>query len=217
MNEKAIHEEKRNAFVKQLIKEVNDLAETVFGKKVEILPAKKTRVVYLDANTVERELQVVELLQETIDRLLKVAYTKGFIDKEVKNQTIKVQATYDQYFLDYVKPLAIAFEQVQKQNKKFEEQLQELSAQTLSEEIAGVYNTEFSKLKKDKAIIKRVDEIFKNVDTYGKLIDKQLELNIQAEARSYNNVPLVAEVKLIELNKELAEKYQEQLNNTKKR
>jgi hypothetical protein len=217
MNEKAIHEEKRNAFVKQLIKEVNDLAETIFGKKVELLPAKRTRVVYLDANTVERELQVVKLLQETIDRLLKVAYTKGFIDKEVKNQAIKVQATYDQYFLDYVKPLALAYEQIQKQDKKFEGKLQELSAETLGQEIADTYSTEFSKLKKNKDIQKRVDEIFKEVDTYGKLIDKQLELNIQAKDRSFDNIPMVAEVKLVELNKELAEQYQKQLNNTKKR
>lgn len=217
INEEAIHEEKRNAFVKQLIKEVNDLAETIFGKKVELLPAKKTRVVYLDANTVERELQVVELLQETIDRLLKVAYTKGFIDKEVKNQTIKVQATYDQYFLDYVKPLALAYETIQKQNEKFEEKLQELSAETLGQEIADTYSTEFSKLKKNKDIQKRVDEIFKEVKTYGQLIDKQLELNIQAKDRSFDNIPMVAEVKLVELNKELAEQYQKQLNNTKKR
>lgn len=217
MNEKAIHEEKRNAFVKQLIKEVNDLAETIFDKKVELLPAKKTRVVYLDANTVERELQVVELLQETIDRLLKVAYTKGFIDKEVKNQTIKVQATYDQYFLDYVKPLALAYEQIQKQDKKFEEKLQELSAETLGQEVADVYSTEFSKLKKNKDIITRVDEIFKEVNTYGKLIDKQLELNIQAKERLFDSIPMVAEIKLVELNKELAEQYQKQLNNTKKR
>jgi len=217
MNEKAIHEEKRNAFVKQLIKEVNDLAETIFGKKVELLPAKKTRVVYLDANTVERELQVVELVQETIDRLLKVAYTKGFFDEKVKAETIKLQATYDQYFLDYVKPLALAYEQIQKQNEKFEEKLQELSAETLEQEIADTYSTEFSKLKKNKHIIARVDEIFKEVDTYGKLIDKQLELNIQAKERSFDNIPMVAEVKLVELNKELAEQYQKQLNNTKKR
>lgn len=203
--------------VEALIVSVNNLAEIIFGEEIEILPKEQTLDLYEQADTIERELQVVELVQETIDRLLKVAYTKSFIDKEVKKETEIVQAVYDTYFLTFVKPLTIAFEQVQKQNKKFEEQLQELSAQTLSEEIAGVYNTEFSKLKKDKAIVKRVDEIFKNVDTYGKLIDKQLELNIQAEARSYNNVPLVAEVKLIELNKELAEKYQEQLNNTKKR
>ena len=174
-------------------------------------------MVYLDANTVERELQVVKLLQETIDRLLKVAYTKGFIDKEVKNQAIKVQATYDQYFLDYVKPLALAYEQIQKQDKKFEGKLQELSAETLGQEIADTYSTEFSKLKKNKDIQKRVDEIFKEVDTYGKLIDKQLELNIQAKDRSFDNIPMVAEVKLVELNKELAEQYQKQLNNTKKR
>lgn len=217
MNEKAIHEEKRNAFVKQLIKEVNDLAETIFGKKVELLPAKKTRVVYLDANTVERELQVVELIQETVDRLLKVAYTKGFFDDKVETETIKLQATYDQYFLDYVKPLALVYEQIQKQDKKFEEKLQELSAETLGQEIADTYSTEFSKLKKNKDIIKRADEIFKEVDTYGKLIDKQLELNIQAKERSFDNIPMVAEVKLVELNKELAEQYQKQLNNTKKR
>lgn len=217
MNEKAIHEEKRNAFVKQLIREVNDLAETIFGKKVEILPAKKTRVVYLDANTVERELQVVELLQETIDRLLKVAYTKSFIDEKVKSETIKVQATYDQYFLDYVKPLALAYEQIQKQDKKFEEKLQELSAETLGQEVADIFSAEFSKLKNNKDIIARVDEIFKEVNTYGKLIDKQLELNIQAKERSFDSIPMVAEVKLVELNKELAEQYQKQLNNTKKR
>lgn len=210
-------EEKKLNFVKQLVKAVNELAETVFGKKVEILPAKSTLAVYKKADTVERELQVVELIQETVDRLLKVAYTKGFIDKEVKNQTIKVQATYDQYFLDYVKPLALAYEQIQKQDKKFEEKLQELSAETLGQEIADVYSTEFSKLKKNKDIIKRADEIFKEVKTYGQLIDKQLELNIQAKERSFDNIPMVAEVKLVELNKELAEQYQKQLNNTKKR
>lgn len=203
--------------VEALVISVNNLAEIIFGEEIEVLPKEQTLDLYEQADTIERELQVVELVQETIDRLLKVAYTKSFIDKEVKKETEIVQAVYDTYFLAYVKPLTLAFEQVQKQNKEFEEQLQELSAQTLSEEIAGVYNTEFSKLKKDKTITKRVDEIFKGVDTYGKLIDKQLELNIQAEARSYNNVPLVAEVKLIELNKELAEKYQEQLNNTKRR
>ncbi len=203
--------------VEALIIGVNNLAEIIFGQEIEILPKEQTLDLYEQADTIERELQVVELVQETVDRLLKVAYTKSFIDKEVKKETEILQAVYDTYFLSFVKPLTLAFEQVQKQNKKFEEQLQELSAQTLSEEIASVYNTEFSKLKEDKAIVKRVDEIFKGVDTYGKLIDKQLELNIQAEARSYNNVPLVAEVKLIELNKELAEKYQEQLNNTKKR
>lgn len=210
-------EEKKLNFVKQLVKTVNGLAETVFGKKVEILPVKNTVAVYKKADTVERELQVVELVQGTVDRLLKVAYTKGFIDKEVKNQTIKVQATYDQYFLDYVKPLALAYEQIQKQDKKFEEKLQELSAEILGQEIADTYSTEFSKLKKNKDIQKRVDEIFKEVDTYGKLIDKQLELNIQAKDRSFDNIPMVAEVKLVELNKELAEQYQKQLNNTKKR
>lgn len=210
-------EEKKFNFVKQLVKAVNELAETVFGKKVEILPAKNTLAVYKKADTVERELQVVELVQETIDRLLKVAYTKGFFDDKVEAETIKVQATYDQYFLDYVKPLALAFEQIQKQNEKFEEKLQELSTETLGQEIADTYSTEFSKLKKNKHIIARVDEIFKEVNTYGKLIDKQLELNIQAKDRSFDNIPMVAEVKLVELNKELAEQYQKQLNNTKKR
>lgn len=210
-------EEKKLNFVKQLVKAVNELAETVFGKKVEILPAKSTLAVYKKADTVERELQVVELVQETVDRLLKVAYTKGFIDEKVKAETVKLQEMYDQYFLDYVKPLALAFEQIQKQNEKFEEKLQELSAETLGQEIADTYSTEFKKLKKDKAIQKRVDEIFKEVDTYGKLIDKQLELNIQAKERSFDSIPMVAEVKLVELNKELAEQYQKQLNNTKKR
>lgn len=210
-------EEKKLNFVKQLVKAVNGLAETVFGRKVEILPAKSTLAVYKKADTVERELQVVELVQETIDRLLKVAYTKGFFNDKVETETIKVQATYDQYFLDYVKPLALAYEQIQKQDKKFEEKLQELSAETLGQEIADTYSTEFSKLKKNKHIIARVDEIFKEVDTYGKLIDKQLELNIQAKDRSFDNIPMVAEVKLVELNKELAEQYQKQLNNTKKR
>lgn len=207
----------KNENVESLIFGVNNLAKVIFGEEIEILPKEQTLELYEQADTIERELQVVELVQETVDRLLKVAYTKSFIDKEVEKETVILQAVYDTYFLAYVKPLTLAFEQVQKQNRKFEEQLQELSAKTLSEEIASVYNTEFSKLKKDKAITKRVDEIFKGVDTYGKLIDKQLELNIQAEAKSFNNVPLVAEVKLIELNKELAEKYQEQLNNTKKR
>lgn len=207
----------KNENVENLIFGVNNIAKVIFGEEIEILPKEQTLELYEQADTIERELQVVELVQETVDRLLKVAYTKSFIDKEVKKETEILQAVYDTYFLAYVKPLTLAFEQVQKQNRKFEEQLQELSAKTLSEEIASVYNTEFSKLKKDKAIAKRVDEIFKNVDTYGKLIDKQLELNIQAEAKLFNNVPLVAEVKLIELNKELAEKYQEQLNNTKKR
>lgn len=207
----------KNENVENLISGVNNLAKVVFGEEIEILPKEQTLELYEQADTIERELQVVELVQETVDRLLKVAYTKSFIDKEVEKETVILQAVYDTYFLAYVKPLTLAFEQIQKQNRKFEEQLQELSAKTLSEEIASVYNTEFSKLKKDKAIAKRVDEIFKGVDTYGKLIDKQLELNIQAEAKTFNNVPLVAEVKLIELNKELAEKYQEQLNNTKKR
>lgn len=210
-------EEKKLNFVKQLVKAVNELAETVFGKKVEVLPAKSTMAVYKKADTIERELQVVELVQETVDRLLKVAYTKGFFDDKVKAETIKLQATYDQYFLDFVKPLALAFEQVQKQNEKFEEKLQELSVETLGQEIADIFSAEFKKLKKDKAIQKRVDEIFKEVDTYGKLIDKQLELNIQAKDRSFDNIPMVAEVKLVELNKELAEQYQKQLNNTKKR
>ena len=172
---------------------------------------------YKQADNVERELQVVELVQETIDRFLKVAYTKGYIDKEVQFETKRVQKLYDQYFLDYVKPLVLAFEQIQKQNEKFEEKLQELSAETLGQEIADTYSTEFKKLKKDKAIQKRVDEIFKEVNTYGKLIDKQLELNIQAKERSFDSIPMVAEVKLVELNKELAEQYQKQLNNTKKR
>ena len=210
-------EEKKLNFVKQLVKAVNELAETVFGKKVEILPDKSTLAVYKKANTVERELQVVELVQETIDRLLKVAHTKGFFDDKVETETIKVQATYDQYFLDYVKPLALAYEAIQKQNEKFEEKLQELSAETLGQEIADTYSTEFNKLKKNKDIQKRVDEIFKEVNTYGKLIDKQLELNIQAKERSFDNIPMIAEVKLVELNKELAEQYQKQLNNTKKR
>lgn len=210
-------EEKKLNFVKQLVKAVNELADTVFGRKVEILPVKSTLAVYNKAGTVERELQVVELVQETIDRLLKVAYTKGFFDEKVKAETIKLQEMYDQYFLDYVKPLALAYEQIQKQNEKFEEKLQELSAETLGQKIADVYSTEFKKLKKDKAIAKRVDEIFKEVNTYGKLIDKQLELNIQAKERSFDNIPMVAEVKLVELNKELAEQYQKQLNNTKKR
>ena len=116
-----------------------------------------------------------------------------------------------------MKPLALAYEVIQKQNEKFEEKLQELSAETLGQEIADTYSTEFSKLKKNKDIQKRVDEIFKEVNTYGKLIDKQLELNIQAKDRSFDNIPMVAEVKLVELNKELAEQYQKQLNNTKKR
>ena len=115
---------------------------------------------------------------------------KGFTDEKVKAETVKVQATYDQYFLDYVKPLALAYEQIQKQDKKFEEKLQELSAETLGQEIADTYSTEFSKLKKNKDIIKRADEIFKEVDTYGKLIDKQLELNNSSQrkvVRQYSN------------------------------
>lgn len=210
-------EEKKLNFVKQLVKAVNNLTETVFGKKVEILPAKSTLAIYKKADTVERELQVVELVQETIDRLLKVAYTKGFFDEKVKVETVKLQEMYDQYFLDFVKPLTLAYEQIQKQNEKIEEKLQELSTETLRQEIADTYSTEFSKLKKNKDIQKRVEEIFKEVDTYGKLIDKQLELNIQAKDRSFDNIPMVAEVKLVELNKELAEQYQKQLNNTKKR
>ena len=210
-------EEKKLNFVKQLVKAVNGLAETVFGKKVEILPAKSTLAIYKKADTVERELQVVELVQETVDRLLKVAYTKGFFDEKVKAETVKLQATYDQYFLDFVKPLTLAYEQIQKQNEKFEEKLQELSSETLGQKIADTYSTEFKNLQKNKDIIKRVNEIFKEVKTYGQLIDKQLELNIQAKERSFDNIPMVAEVKLVELNKELAEQYQKQLNNTKKR
>lgn len=212
-----IDDKARLDFVKKLTKSVNGLAEKVFGKKIEVLPAKKTVEVFKKTDTVERELQAVQLLQETVDRLLKVAYTKGFIDEEVKAETIKVQEMYDQYFLDYVKPLALAYEAIQKQNEKFEEKLRELSAETLGQEIADTYSTEFKKLKKDKDIQKRVDEIFKEVNTYGKLIDKQLELNIQAKERSFDSIPMVAEVKLVELNKELAEQYQKQLNNTKKR
>lgn len=212
-----IDDKARLDFVKKLTKSVNGLAEKVFGKKIEVLPAKKTVEVFKKADAVERELQAVQLLQETVDRLLKVAYTKGFIDEEVKAETVKVQATYDQYFLDYVKPLALAYEQIQKQDKKFEEKLQELSAETLGQEVADIFSAEFSKLKNNKDIIARVDEIFKEVNTYGKLIDKQLELNIQAKERSFDSIPMVAEVKLVELNKELAEQYQKQLNNTKKR
>ena len=212
-----IDDKARLDFVKKLTKSVNGLAEKVFGKKIEVLPAKKTVEVFKKADAVERELQAVQLLQETVDRLLKVAYTKGFIDEEVKAETIKVQEMYDQYFLDYVKPLTIAFEKIQKQDKKFEEKFQELSAETLEQEIADIFSAEFSKLKNNKDIVARVDEIFKEVDTYGKLIDKQLELNIQAKERSFDSIPMVAEVKLVELNKELAEQYQKQLNNTKKR
>lgn len=219
MNEEVMSENKQKLdFVSRLIDNVNGLAGDVFiKKKIEILPVKQTLALYKQADNVERELQVVELVQETIDRFLKVAYTKGYIDKEVQFETKRVQKLYDQYFLDYVKPLVLAFEQIQKQNEKFEEKLQELSAETLGQEIADTYSTEFKKLKKDKAIQKRVDEIFKEVNTYGKLIDKQLELNIQAKERSFDSIPMVAEVKLVELNKELAEQYQKQLNNTKKR
>lgn len=210
-------EEKKLSFVKQLVKAVNGLAETVFGKKVEILPAKSTLAVYKKANTVERELQVVELVQETIDRLLKVAYTKGYIDKDVRDKAVKVQETYDTYFTEYVEPLTRAFNYIQEQNKAFEEFVQEFSAETLKQEIADAYQSTFNQLKKDKSIKKRVDEIFDKVDTYGKLIDKQLELNILAKERKFNSVPVVAEVKLIELNKELQEKYQKQLEDTNKR
>lgn len=219
INEEVMSENKQKLdFVSRLIDNVNGLAGDVFiKKKIEILPVKQTLALYKQADNVERELQVVELVQETIDRFLKVAYTKGYIDKEVQFETKRVQKLYDQYFLDYVKPLVLAFEQIQKQNEKFEEKLQELSAETLGQEIADTYSTEFKKLKKDKAIQKRVDEIFKEVNTYGKLIDKQLELNIQAKERSFDSIPMIAEVKLVELNKELAEQYQKQLNNTKKR
>lgn len=212
-----IDDKARLDFVKKLTKSVNGLAEKVFGKKIEVLPAKKTVEVFKKADAVERELQAVQLLQETVDRLLKVAYTKGFIDEEVKAETIKVQEMYDQYFLDYVKPLTIAFEKIQKQEAKLNEELQELSAETLGQEVADVYSTVFSQLKKDKTIKKRVDEIFTGVDTYGKLVDKQLELNVQAKNNSFENVPLVAEIKLVELNDQLSKAYQEQINNTKKR
>lgn len=212
-----IDDKARLDFVKKLTKSVNGLAEKVFGKKIEVLPAKKTVEVFKKADAVERELQAVQLLQETVDRLLKVAYTKGFIDEEVKAETIKVQEMYDQYFIDYVKPLTIAFEKIQKQEAKFNEEFQELSAETLGQEVADVYSTVFSQLKKDKTIKKRVDEIFTGVDTYGKLVDKQLELNVQAKNNSFENVPLVAEIKLVELNDQLSKAYQEQINNTKKR
>lgn len=212
-----IDDKARLGFVKKLTKSVNGLAEKVFGKKIEVLPAKKTVEVFKKADAVERELQAVQLLQETVDRLLKVAYTKGFIDEEVKAETVKLQEMYDQYFLDYVKPLTIAFEKIQKQEAKLNEELQELSAETLRQEVANVYSTVFSQLKKDKTIKKRVDEIFTGVDTYGKLVDKQLELNVQAKNNSFENVPLVAEIKLVELNDQLSKAYQEQINNTKKR
>ena len=142
-----IDDKARLDFVKKLTKSVNGLAEKVFGKKIEVLPAKKTVEVFKKADAVERELQAVQLLQETVDRLLKVAYTKGFIDEEVKAETIKVQEMYDQYFLDYVKPLTIAFEKIQKQEAKLNEELQELSAETLGQEVADVYSTVFSQLK----------------------------------------------------------------------
>lgn len=212
-----INEKARLEFIKELASSVNDLAKTTFDKKIELLPVEKTVEAYKKADSVERELQVVSLVQETIDRLLKVAYTKGYIDKEVRDKTVKVQETYDIYFTDFAKPLTVAYEQIQKQNKNFEEQLQELSAETLKQEIADAYQATFNQLKKDKSIKKRVDEIFDKVDTYGKLIDKQLELNILAKERKFSSVPVVAEVKLIELNKELQEKYQKQLEDTNKR
>lgn len=212
MNEKA-----RLEFIKELANSVNDLAKITFDKKIELLPVEKTVEAYKKADSVERELQVVSLVQETVDRLLKVAYTKGYIDKEVRDKAVKVQETYDIYFTDFAKPLTVAYEQIQKQNKNFEEQLQELSAETLKQEIADAYQATFNQLKKDKSIKKRVDEIFDKVDTYGKLIDKQLELNEQAKEKSFSSVPLVAEVRLVELNRELGDKYQEQLDNTKKR
>lgn len=212
-----INEKARLEFIKELASSVNDLAKITFDKKIELLPVEKTVEAYKKADSVERELQVVSLVQETVDRLLKVAYTKGYIDKEVRDKTVKVQETYDIYFTDFAKPLTVAYEQIQKQNKNFEEQLQELSAETLEQEIADAYQATFNQLKKDKSIKKRVDEIFDKVDTYGKLIDKQLELNILAKERKFNSVPVVAEVKLIELNKELQEKYQKQLEDTNKR
>lgn len=210
-------EKSRLEFIKELASSVNDLAKTTFDKKIELLPVEKTVEAYKKADSVERELQVVSLVQETVDRLLKVAYTKGYIDKEVRDKTVKVQETYDIYFTDFAKPLTVAYEQIQKQNKNFEEQLQELSAETLKQEIADAYQATFNSLKKDKSIKKRVNEIFDKVDTYGKLIDKQLELNILAKERKFSSVPVVAEVKLIELNKELQEKYQKQLEDTNKR
>lgn len=210
-------EKSRLDFIKGLFEDVNGLAKITFGKKIELLPVEKTVEAYKKADSVERELQVVQLVQETVDRLLKVAYTKGYIDKEVRDKTVKVQEIYDIYFTDFAKPLTVAYEQIQKQNKNFEEQLQELSAETLKQEIADAYQATFNSLKKDKSIKKRVDEIFDKVDTYGKLIDKQLELNILAKERKFSSVPVVAEVKLIELNKELQEKYQKQLEDTNKR
>lgn len=210
-------DKERLELIEKLIKSVNDLANTTFGKKIELLPAEKALEAYKKADSVERELQVAQLYQETIDRLLKVAYTKGYIDKDVRDKTVKVQETYDIYFTEYVEPLTRAFNYIQEQNKAFEEFIQELSAETLKQEIADAYQATFNQLKKDKSIKKRVDEIFDKVDTYGKLIDKQLELNILAKERKFNSVPVVAEVKLIELNKELQEKYQKQLEDTNKR
>lgn len=210
-------EKSRLDFIKELASSVNDLAKTTFDKKIELLPVEKTLAAYKEANTVERELQLAQLVQETVDRLLKVAYTKGYIDKEVRDKTVKVQETYDIYFIEYVEPLTRAFNYIQEQNKAFEEFIQELSAETLKQEIADAYQATFNQLKKDKSIKKRVDEIFDKVDTYGKLIDKQLELNILAKKRKFSSVPVVAEVKLIELNKELQEKYQKQLEDTNKR
>lgn len=210
-------EKSRLDFIKGLFEDVNSLAKITLESKVEVLPVEKTLAAHKEANTVERELQLAQLIQETIDRLLKVAYTKGYIDKETREKTVKVQEIYEIYFTDFVKPLATAFEQIEKQNSKFEERLQELSAETLKQEIADAYNKAFNQLKKDKAVKKRVDELFDKVDTYGKLIDKQLELNEQAKEKSFSSVPLVAEVRLVELNRELGDKYQEQLGNTKKR
>lgn len=210
-------DKERLELIEKLIKSVNDLANTTFDKKIELLPAEKALEAYKKADTVERELQVAQLYQETIDRLLKVAYTKGYIDKDVRDKAVKVQETYDTYFTEYVEPLTRAFNYIQEQSKAFEEFIQELSAETLKQEIADAYQSTFNSLKKDKSIKKRVDEIFDKVDTYGKLIDKQLELNILAKERKFNSVPIVAEVKLIELNKELQEKYQKQLEDTNKR
>ena len=210
-------DKERLELIEKLIKSVNDLANTTFDKKIELLPTEKALEVYEKADSVERELQVAQLYQETIDRLLKVAYTKGYIDKDVRDKAVKVQETYDTYFTEYVEPLTRAFNYIQEQNKAFEKFIQELSAETLKQEIADAYQATFNQLKKDKSIKKRVDEIFDKVDTYGKLIDKQLELNILAKERKFNSVPVVAEVKLIELNKELQEKYQKQLEDTNKR
>lgn len=207
----------RLEFIKELANSVNDLAKTTFGKKIELLPVEKTLEAYKEAGTIQQRLQIAQLVQETIDRLLKIAYTKGYIDEEVRDKTVQVQALYDTYYTNDVKPLAKTFEKKQKEEKAFEEFVQELSAETLKQEIADAYQATFNSLKKDKSIKKRVDEIFDKVDTYGKLIDKQLELNILAKERKFNSVPVVAEVKLIELNKELQEKYQKQLEDTNKR